>query len=376
MSRIHICMVSAQPIPNLIPIRMEEHKPDLVILLVSPDMIVEADRIEKAIKSDGIEVNRISVKPYDYISMHKTCEGIVERFADENLILNATGGTKIMALAAMDVFRSKGLPVLYVDTQNKTIHQISPEIRPWKFKNVMDVKTYLSVYGQKVVSSESVIEKTDKYKEVINTLIKNPDKFREAVIDFNRIASRAVKSNKFPHIVKEIETLTSTQAHRELLSLYEKSGLLKKRKRDVVIFRKEGAEFISGGWLEEYVFGVVKSLNPPDALMRVTVKWDKKGKKPPTNEYDVVFIWNNKLYLIECKTKRFMGEDINSSTSDPIYKLDSLKDWAGGVYGEGIFVSYKGLTEDMKERLEANKLKYIEGKDIANLKERLHKWLM
>jgi hypothetical protein len=109
--------------------------------------------------------------------------------------------------------------------------------------------------------------------------------------------------------------------------------------------------------------------------MRVKVRWDKKGKEPPTNEYDVVFIWDNKLYLIECKTKRFMGDDIKSSVSEPIYKLDSLKDWAGGLYGQGIFISYKGLTQEMRERLEASRLKYCEGKDLVNLRERLVEWI-
>ena len=45
--RIHVCLVSAQPIPNLIPLRMEELRPDKVILLVSSDMKIQADRLER-----------------------------------------------------------------------------------------------------------------------------------------------------------------------------------------------------------------------------------------------------------------------------------------------------------------------------------------
>ncbi len=373
MAIVHVCMVSEQTIPNLIPIRMSEFRPDLVFLLTTPAMKSQADRLEDVITSDGIQVKRLSVKPYDYISMHKVCEEIVSTSADI-LILNATGGTKIMALAAMDVFRSKGLTVLYVDTKNKTIHQLSPEFKPFKFKNVLDVTTYLKVYGQNVIKSESTTL-SNRFKILIYTLLKEAEMFKKAISDFNRVASRAAKSDRFPCVVKDIESLTATSAHKKLLKLYEEYGLLKHHKRDIKINKKEYAEFMAGGWLEDYVFDVVKSLNPPDVLKNVKVEWDKKGARPPTNEYDVVFIWDNRLFLVECKTKRFMGKDIESNSSEPIYKLDSLKDSAGGLFGQGIFISYKGLTTEMKERLEAYGLKYCEKEDIINLREKLLEWI-
>jgi hypothetical protein len=40
VTRVHICLVSGQPIPNLIPLKMEGLRPEKVILLVSPDMAV------------------------------------------------------------------------------------------------------------------------------------------------------------------------------------------------------------------------------------------------------------------------------------------------------------------------------------------------
>ena len=105
MSNIHVCLVSGQPIPNLIPLKMEGLTPHKVILLVSPDMAVQPDRIEKVIKSWKVAVERHPIAPYDLESARKTCLDILATIEDNDVTLNVTGGTKIMALAAFEVFR-------------------------------------------------------------------------------------------------------------------------------------------------------------------------------------------------------------------------------------------------------------------------------
>lgn len=137
----------------------------------------------------------------------------------------------------------------------------------------------------------------------------------------------------------------------------------------------EDVEFISGGWLEEYVFYTVTSLYVTDARMGVEVKWDTASSKYPINEYDVVFTHNNRLFLIECKTKRFEGADRASFNDEPIYKLENLRDAVGGVYGKGMLVSYQRLTDAQKRRLSANKLSYCDSTDLKNLKSRITQWI-
>jgi hypothetical protein len=63
MTRIHVCLVSAQPIPNLIPLRMEELRPEKVILLVTPDMKIQSERLEKVMKEWGIKIERLPIAP-------------------------------------------------------------------------------------------------------------------------------------------------------------------------------------------------------------------------------------------------------------------------------------------------------------------------
>jgi hypothetical protein len=78
MSHIYICLVSGQPIPNLIPLKMEVLAPQRVILLVSPDMVIQADRLEKVIRSWKIDVERHTISPYNLHSARKTCLVIIK----------------------------------------------------------------------------------------------------------------------------------------------------------------------------------------------------------------------------------------------------------------------------------------------------------
>lgn len=375
MNRIHVCLVSGQPIPNLIPLKMEELKPDKVVLLVSSDMEVQFDRLSSVIKSWDIEVDKLPIEPYDPEAARKTCLDVLSRYESVNITLNVTGGTKIMALAAMDVFREQRKPVMYVDTQNKVIHRLSPTFERLRFKSVIKVKPYLAAHGQKIINSKTLDVVSEKHNSIINMLINNMDKFENAVSDLNKIASKARNAKKFPCAMPLDSHLLSSSITRELLSLYEKNGFLRLNKKDIVFHNQQVVEFISGGWLEEYIFNIVKSLSPTDVLMNVNVEWDQKGIKPTINEYDIVFTMNNQLYLIECKTKRFVGNDKEASNADPIYKLDSLIDSAGGLFGKGMLVSYKKITDEMKDRLKANKLEFCEGNALKNLAVQIRQWL-
>jgi hypothetical protein len=292
-------------------------------------------------------------------------------------MLNVTGGTKIMAISAFNVFRDKEVPIVYVDTQNKKIYKFmhTAPMEKVDFKGVVKVAPYLYAYGQKIVEKHAELQHSEKRKTVIGELLKNIDRYQNAFSVMNGCASKARNSKYYPFRLQIEERDFRSADTSELVGLYERNGLLKLNKKELVFHSKPSADFVSGGWLEEYVFDTVKALRPTDILMNVKTEWDQKAEKPPTNEYDVVFTYNNQLFIIECKTKRFEGKDIETSSAEPIYKLDSLKDYAGGLYGRGMIASYKQLTNDQKSRLKAFKLEYCEGTNLINLGDQIRQWL-
>ncbi|MCX7965282.1 MAG: DUF1887 family CARF protein, partial [Syntrophorhabdaceae bacterium] len=155
MKRIHVCHVSAQPIPNLIPLRMAGLKPEKVMLFVNPDMKVQADRLEGVIKGWGIYVEKVSISAYDIESARETCKEILLTNNDYEIVLNATGETKVMLFAAFEVFREHGKKIIYVDTQDSRIQTLSPAYEYLNFQGILKVPTYLNAYGQFILQEKT-----------------------------------------------------------------------------------------------------------------------------------------------------------------------------------------------------------------------------
>ena len=374
MSRIHVCLVSAQPIPNLIPLKITALAPERVILLVSPDMKVQAGRLVRVIGDWKIAVEKVPVKPFDLESMGATCATLLHKYRGDEITLNVTGGTKLMALAAFETFRAQGKPILYVDTQHHAIRTLSPEQETRAFESVLGVEPYLAAYGQHVVGSARATPGVTGHQLSIKQLVDGVTTFELALGALNRHVAPLRGVTSFP-LEKEIPQEDFARPNFEkLLSLFVSGGVLRLKNRRLTFQNRAAVEFISGGWLEEYVFGVVSGLSPTDVRMGVNVEWDQRGRRPTTNEYDVIFTAHNQLYMIECKTKRFEGKDKEESAADPIYKLDCLKDAGGGLFGRGMLVSDKRLTDEQKDRLKANKLEYCDGPGIRELARKIEAW--
>jgi hypothetical protein len=375
MKYIHVCLVSDQPIPNLIPLKMPNFSTEKVVLLVSPDKKVQADRIEGVIKSWKIDTERYPISPFDLESARDTCLDILSRLENKKVILNVTGGTKIMALAAFEVFREMKRPILYVDTQNREIQRIHHTSEKLAFESVLKIKPYLAAYGQKIFAEDSDEQRVSGHSSVISTLLREINKYERAIGILNKHSAPLRNVRTFP-VEVEIDRRDLSKYHfDEILVLLQKNNIVAYKDNKIVFRDYHHVSFVSGGWLEEYVYSVVKKISPDDVKMSVKVEWDQKGPEPPTNEYDVIFTFKNRLYLVECKTKRFEGEDREASNADSIYKLDSLRDAAGGLFGKGMLVSYKKLTDSQKKRLKANKLEYCDGPNLKNLSQKIKEWI-
>ena len=115
-----LLLVSAQPMPNFLPILNSELKPEVVTLVVSDKMKDRAGWLKKEIAK-----HQVAVLPDIEIGNAETDIAAIQdtlmKWADERpdlmdeSVLNATGGTKPMAIAAQEVFRMANRPVFYVD---------------------------------------------------------------------------------------------------------------------------------------------------------------------------------------------------------------------------------------------------------------------
>lgn len=129
----HLCLVSAQPTPNLTPVLDPAVAPRKVFLLVSPDMTQRADWLEAVIRPRGIVVERWPVdNPWAIDAIRDSVLNLLAAQSDlvdrREIALNATGGTKPMSIAAYDAFRTLDLPIFYVHPEQDCMIWMHPGI--------------------------------------------------------------------------------------------------------------------------------------------------------------------------------------------------------------------------------------------------------
>ncbi len=153
--KTHICLVSDQPLPNVIPALHE--KIDHIVLLSSPEMIKNRNLLQRFFKERNVKVSLFEIDAYDFNLTLAVCKKMLDDNNGEDLTLNLTGGTKMAALAAWQQcwFSTKKVRIIYVDTANRLLHELgdhlTSELLP---ANLLTVKEYLVCFGKKMLKSK------------------------------------------------------------------------------------------------------------------------------------------------------------------------------------------------------------------------------
>jgi hypothetical protein len=365
----HLILVSAQPIPNLTPVLDQQLRPKKVIMLVSPDMQQRSQYLESIFKGQcGVEVERHTIDdPWDLEAITLQIIDIVGSYPANSIALNATGGTKPMALAAFDVFK-ENQQIFYVHPEQDRLIWLNPKQPSIKLADKLKLKNYLMAYGAEAVNAENVGVSFD-LQDLCNAIIKDISRYEKALGALNYLA---LKASEHPKLTVAIED--GPQARRDLwdlLELFEQQGLCTINGQNL-LFKDETSRFIAnGGWLELYTYKQCLNLKHSQAIQDIARNISITRQSKTKNEIDIGLIKANRLHLIECKTKRY--KDNNSA--DPLYKLDSLRDLMGGLQGKAMLVSFNQLDKASRHRAKELEIAICCHTELQNLQTHMTKWL-
>lgn len=374
---VQVCTVSGEAAPNLLPIA--GYRPKKVVMLVSPQMDNQAEQLKTSILEavPTTKVERVPLAaPNDN---NRTTQVILERIKKEGeskVIVNATGGTKLMSIAAFRAAAAANVPVFYVNHQDNSITlfpagDLSRGTVLPSVQTQIEMKHYLAAYGY---ASEEYSDPAEVLGEaetdLIREIITGSRAMNYAVATLNGLAVGAEKSlrtkdlfqkrnqplwRQYPDNLKEFNRLVRN---------FEDAGYLTERDGELEFPDEDARFFVAGGWLEYYV-GIClqeKGLNP----------WvNLKVKKQARNEIDAAFFHDNKFYVVECKTSRM--KDL-SMVRQIVYKLESLRK-IGGLNTQLILVSYQPLYWEFQQVAEQSGIRVISGQKLAQLKNELGKVL-
>lgn len=369
----HLILVSAQPIPNLTPILDDTLRPKKVVMLVSPDMQERSNALENIYKPRGISVERCLITdPWNASCISDQVMDIVAKYPDGGIALNATGGTKLMSIAAYEVFRSENLPIFYIHPEHDRLIWLSPKQPDIDLSDRLKLKEYLMAYGANSVDIADPSGVTAPIRQLTQDILQGISLYAGELGTINYLAYQANN----PKLTCEIEAGPQSKPLLwELLELFETAGLCKINGHSLR-FTDENARFITnGGWLEMHTYGLClnlkKTLGLQDVACNITINRQPAGRTVVKNEIDIGLIKANRLHLIECKTQRFKED----KDADVLYKLDSLRDLIGGLQGRAMLVSFNHLDKTSRARAKELNIELCCQTELQNLQNHLQTWL-
>lgn len=385
--KIHVMIVSDQILANLIPALME--RPDKALLVITPDMKQRGQdkRLIRLLAQERIKTERHDEAPdVDMRVIHayasRLRDGLVESHAEAEIVLNATGGTKLMSLGFVEVFRGIASRILYTDTRHRRIESLpnagTAPADPSPMTDVLNVPRYLAAQGLAFLRAASDVadlrERMQARKTAAKFLARNAIRLESFIRTMNALAEKAlnregllIEPRQNLHYPPDPRSIWA-EALRELIKA--KCLGWNEGESEVVFIDEERTQFVRGGWLEEYAFHVLHDEKPFDARMGVEVRQDGGGKA--TNEFDVLACHGNQLLFIECKTLKF---EEGKNDNDLSYKLKSLGETARGLFGETWLLSAQSTTPTLEERAGQARFRLVGPADLPRLRELVQAWM-
>lgn len=376
----HVCLISDQATPNLTPILQENFRPEEVVMLVSDRMKREADAFEKVLSRHNIKASRIHISDaFDTAAIETQMLNFLSENKGRSIALNLTGGTKPMAMAAQSAFSTYECPMFYVrhDVNQVLFLRNRQQFEPFTLTNALNLEDYLSVHEYEVLSGTKDLHTiAPKMTELFDNLIAKTEDFQDSIRSLNFLASKAEENKSLD--VEIGRSIKSKRNWSELIELFSAADVLRVENNKIYFTDSQSRAFANGGWLEDYVFSIVKGVkNLQDAALNLTIRNRITAKKQPhtmkvDNEFDVAFLAHNRLYLIECKTRFMMGD--SEKSAQEIYRLDALAD-VGGSNTRAMLISYLPIRREDKDRAKNSNVRIVEAGQLKDLRSIILGWI-
>lgn len=330
MANTLISLIGDQTAPNVILILDKAFEAmDRYVFVTSLEMEQKrrSDHLVLALKLTPDQYQKVIVRADDLLDIREKMEVIFKENPKDQYFINLTGGTKMMSIGVFAFFSQvkARTRIYYIPVRQQVFWQIFPsqEHKMLALTATIDLATYLTSYGVKWVDNslntgltcpisytkklfelfldkKTVYTKREKnFTQFIHFLRKQYNKNRGYPVDYTAIEELDVflKESEFP----------ARQNHR--LSPAE-------------------IVYLIGGWFEEWVYYHIKTrlgLAAEDIWRNARVQGMNPEHELSDHEFDILFMFQNTLYLIECKLglgSRY--EEVKSRLKEALYRLRVL----------------------------------------------------
>lgn len=368
--KIVFCMASKEAAANLNPLQAGEIRPQKVYVAVTQTMLSQGNHLISEIKMTGLVAEKMTLEHENSLrELVRQFEAWIESHIDDDILVNLTGGTKLMALAAYQVFSSWGFRCFYQEVGPGDIIWLDDEHRTSDHIAKMSLERYLKAYEFTIVEKQRHEDIPKHYKSyallLLEQLSKQYDKTSSLISKLN---AHAAKPELPPSELSKIRFQQEEEAF--LVHLSHETHIFELSGKGIKWQSEADRVLIAGGWLEVLCADLLRSDNIRDICMSVEIAKSTQRLHAKTyQEIDVMAMQQQKLLVVECKTVNWKNA---ADASQAIYKLSALSD-IGGLNTAAIFVSLYKLPDAAKTRAAEHAIRVIDGKDLLGLKSHLLK---
>jgi len=356
MQKILVSLISDQTIPNILLIK-ELSDIDRYIFITTQGM-------EQKEKTDCI-MNATAIQADKAVKIEVTEDSLVDireklnqcNFEDDDeFSVNLTGGTKIMSIGVYNFFKERKSEIYYIPIGRNIYRKIFPEVKN-KEANIhyrVNITEYLKGYGIETVNREDE-----------STFVKEAD-YTDYFFDIWQTAS-----SNFFDVLQNLRGVR-TQKAIDINNFDGLESFLSEIKFQCVqpgkLLKKE-IGYLTGGWFEEYIFHMLKkSLQMPDGFIAGGIHIKRSNVE---NEFDVMFMHENALHVIECKSSVYDKRSGENKLDESMYKLAALgRDFGLRVKPYLVTLSRKGkqknhIKDASIKRSKVLGIKIIDGDELT-----------
>lgn len=396
-TQLHLCILSGQSLPNLLPLCL--YRPSRIVLAVSADMQPNVAPFIKTLLRIGLieRPQDVIILPQmpdsDYSQMlawSRQQLGLVRQcLPDHQIVLNATGGTKLMSQALAVACQELSSHVLYCDTGHDRIEWLSPQPRLESLPNgLLDSAAILKANG---IERDTALSDNAEWREQIiargeltRWLAAEVAGSLGSFIPALNHALHELKPESLP-ATTEFKKPTTHSAWRGALRKLESAGLLQLAEPltptvppKMHIESATALQYLRGGWLEEYLWLCMQDAGLVDVHCSLQIHADLgSAEESRLNELDVVVGHRNRVLVVECKTANLLKAGAYNQMLD---KLDSLGKRTGGLLTQCWLVAarWPHHSEAQQNRLRLlarnRNIVLVEPRHLADLPQRIQNW--
>lgn len=378
-----INLISDEVIPNALAIK--KIKPKHLVNLYTGDIYHEKmnylNKFQKKLVGES-EVTSILVKHNEPADIRQKI-GQIAGNLQKDIVINVTGGTKLMAFGAFQAGLELDLPVMYIDPEEGRYKQLAGKRQNWASHALekLSIDNFFILSGTRVRSDDTGIyqEYQKQLSQVAHWARHNPTAWLE-LIGYLEAAFRNYRNKQdfmntnnltefqVPMVMNHPNQQTKMKYHfpQQIFWLLRQLGLLDQLKiagREVY-FRFPGAEVKNvlcrkGFVLEFLVYELCRHNQHVDEV-RSGIEVDWPGEQQVNNEIDVLVLTGHKLWLISCKMGKF--------NKDHLAELSINARLLGGIKTGKILVAPANSWNDqLLERAELMGIKYVYLEELEKL---------